>query len=307
MYAVSSVNEGRYRVLSEVMTTAFRNPAKQLQASQVMAWKTSEQSSFEGLNGSLLALVDLRPVPERPIVGAPVACAEPKVNLVSSERSAEANLLLLRDDTLFPPPSSFELAVPPLLLTKFQPVISSPQPEDVIAVPENPLEDVMERLKTAVADFIDAELMELRHGQTWVEVEIRSKVLFASGSANLNERAEKPLEKIASVLSGVDHRIRVEGFTDNVPISTEVYPSNWELSAARAASVVHLLAKQGISPNRMAAIGYGQYQPVADNSTAAGRARNRRVVLVILSDDESPAELSAPKPRDRSAEPERIS
>jgi len=70
-------------------------------------------------------------------------------------------------------------------------------------------------------------------------------------------------------------------FTDNLPISTDKFPTNWELSAARAGSVVRMLAAQGVDPSRLAAVGYGEFQPVADNATAAGRARNRRVILVV--------------------------
>lgn len=75
--------------------------------------------------------------------------------------------------------------------------------------------------------------------------------------------------------------MHVEGFTDNVPISTVLFPSNWELSTARAASIVRLLAMDGVDPSRLAAVGYGEFQPVADNATPEGRARNRRVVLVV--------------------------
>jgi hypothetical protein len=76
----------------------------------------------------------------------------------------------------------------------------------------------------------------------------------------------------------------VEGFTDNVPISTRVFPSNWELSAGRAATVVRIFSQDGVEPARMVAIGYGEYRPKADNSTPKGRSKNRRVVITILAD-----------------------
>ncbi|MNT25492.1 Motility protein B [compost metagenome] len=75
--------------------------------------------------------------------------------------------------------------------------------------------------------------------------------------------------------------MHVEGFTDDLPIRTAQYPTNWELSSARAASIVRLLAMEGVNPARMASVGYGEFQPIAGNDTAEGRARNRRVVLVI--------------------------
>ncbi|MCK7494375.1 MAG: OmpA family protein [Comamonadaceae bacterium] len=80
----------------------------------------------------------------------------------------------------------------------------------------------------------------------------------------------------------IPNRIQVEGFTDNRPINTPVCPSNWELSASRAANVVHVLMNSGVRPERMSAIGYGEYQPIADNKTEQGRMQNRRVVLVIM-------------------------
>ena len=91
------------------------------------------------------------------------------------------------------------------------------------------------------------------------------------------------LRGLAEILGPMPNRIHVEGFTDNLPIKTSVYPSNWELSAARAGSVVRLFELYGVDPSRLAAIGFGEHRPVADNTTADGRARNRRVVLVILA------------------------
>src|SRR5690606_6115900 len=82
--------------------------------------------------------------------------------------------------------------------------------------------------------------------------------------------------------------VRVEGYTDDVPIQTAVFPSNWELSTARAASVVHLLAEEGVNPGRLAVVGYGEHQPVADNATVEGRNANRRVLLVILAAPDGP-------------------
>ena len=91
------------------------------------------------------------------------------------------------------------------------------------------------------------------------------------------------MRKIAKLLKTRPNRIQVEGFTDNVPINTQIFPSNWELSASRAATVVRKLAKFGIEPSRMMAVGYAEYRPKADNSTAEGRRKNRRVVMTILA------------------------
>jgi chemotaxis protein MotB len=92
------------------------------------------------------------------------------------------------------------------------------------------------------------------------------------------------LSKLAQVLREAPNGVRVEGHTDNIPIATPLFPSNWELSAGRAASVVHLFADQGLQPSRLAMVGYGQFRPREDNASAEGRNRNRRVMVIILAD-----------------------
>jgi chemotaxis protein MotB len=94
----------------------------------------------------------------------------------------------------------------------------------------------------------------------------------------------------------------VEGFTDNVPINTPVYPSNWELSAARSATVVRLLSQFGIEPSRMVAMGYAEFRPKSDNLTEQGRTQNRRVVLTILAELDIPRGISDKTVRDLSPE-----
>ena len=117
-------------------------------------------------------------------------------------------------------------------------------------------------------------------------VNILDRVMFDSGEAVLQPGGESVLRKIAGILAGhPELKIHVIGHTDNVPIHTR-FPSNWELSAARALAAVHFLTeKAGVDPRRVGAIGYGEYRPIADNSTAEGRARNRRIAITILADE----------------------
>lgn len=108
-------------------------------------------------------------------------------------------------------------------------------------------------------------------------------VLFDSGEAKIKPRAVPLMEKIAGLLQvDEDHPINVEGHTDNVPIHSSQYPTNWELSTARASSVVRLLIADNAPADRLGAVGYAQLHPLASNSTAKGRARNRRVEIVLL-------------------------
>lgn len=114
-------------------------------------------------------------------------------------------------------------------------------------------------------------------------ISIQDTLLFESGSADITPRAREILDKVITVLATAPNYIKVEGHTDNLPINTARFPSNWELSVLRATNVVQLMAGEGeISPDRISATGYGQYRPVASNATEEGRSRNRRVDLVIL-------------------------
>jgi chemotaxis protein MotB len=116
-------------------------------------------------------------------------------------------------------------------------------------------------------------------------VSLNNATFFDSGSAELKKDTEKTLLEIANTISVMNNYIRVEGHTDNVPMNSTVYRSNWDLSAARAANVVRLLTSQtSIPPEMMIAVGYGEYRPVADNSTEEGRAKNRRIDIIVLSE-----------------------
>jgi chemotaxis protein MotB len=147
------------------------------------------------------------------------------------------------------------------------------------------LQEIAHTIEQEMFPLIKEGLVKIRRFQFWLEIEINTAVLFPSGSDRLEIEAIPVLKKIAAVLSGYANPLRVEGFTDDVPINTPVFPSNWELSTARATSVVHLLQEEGIAAGRMAAVGHGEFKPVMPNDTAEGRRENRRVVLVVLSNE----------------------
>lgn len=122
-----------------------------------------------------------------------------------------------------------------------------------------------------------------------LRITIAERTLYASGHADVTSSGRKVLDKIIPTLQqATDQRIEVEGFTDDVPVSGHLrgkYKTNWELSAARAAGVVEYLQKKGIDPSRMTLAGHGQYAPTGDNSTAAGRAENRRTNIDLIPVD----------------------
>lgn len=204
MYSISSINEGKYKILSDSLTGVFNQPDRAI-----------------------------KPIPvgdERP------RTTEPDQSLVDEER---------------------ELSAP------------------------DSLESIANSVREAFGELIQSEQLRVSGNELWIEIELSSSLLFTSGDAVPNNAAFDIIEKVAKILSPFENPIHVEGFTDNQPIQTAQFPTNWELSTARAASIVRMLAMDGVNPSRMAAVGYGEFQPVADNGTAEGRGRNRRVVLVI--------------------------
>jgi len=113
-------------------------------------------------------------------------------------------------------------------------------------------------------------------------VSIQETLLFESGSADITAQARDILEKVSTVLAAAPNQIKVEGHTDNLPINTAKFPSNWELSVIRSTNVLHILQHDGISPDRLSATGYGEFRPISSNDTDAGRGKNRRIDLIIL-------------------------
>lgn len=224
MYAVSSVNEGKYRVLSDSLTAAFRGTPRTME-----------------------------PVP----VG---------------DKPAKAK----GDDTV--------AGIKPNQAIKF------PDPVEVEAEKKASedealqlqLRQMTEDLQNAMQVLIDQDMIRVQRAPSWVEVEIKTDILFPSGSAEIETAAVEILESLAAILAERPYPIRVEGHTDNRPIKTAQFPSNWELSAARASRIVRLFEQRGITASRMVVAGMGENQPLADNATPDGRNRNRRVALVIL-------------------------
>ena len=146
------------------------------------------------------------------------------------------------------------------------------------------LDEIQARVEEAMRDMIDKGAISIKRSEYWIEVEMNAEVLFDSGSSDLYPSVVPILNDLGKTLVNFPNHVNVEGHTDTIPINTESFPSNWELSGGRAATVVRLFEFSGIQPDRLAAIGYGEYYPIADNSTREGRTQNRRVVAVILAE-----------------------
>lgn len=136
-------------------------------------------------------------------------------------------------------------------------------------------------LKQALAPLAAQGKLRISEGALGITVDINASALFAPGEARLDLGAIRALGTVGRLLAEGDFPIIVEGHTDNIPISTPQFPSNWELSAARAASVVRLFIDTGMDSRRLSAVGHADQRPVADNATADGRQNNRRVAITI--------------------------
>jgi chemotaxis protein MotB len=153
------------------------------------------------------------------------------------------------------------------------------------------MNDVLVQLKENLKSSIDNGSIRLSSDSRGLTVSLTEAGFFDPGSAAVQPEAYAIVDKIAATLLDVRFDIRVEGHTDNTPIHTALFPSNWELSTARATNILqYLISNSGISPHRLSAVGYGEYHPAAPNTTAAGRAINRRVDLVILGASAQKAE-----------------
>lgn len=206
MYSISSVNLGKYRVLSNSMTTAFNKASSQV-----------------GQPGSQLGISVQR---------APISIG----------LEGQAGLKAMTETAA--------------------------------------------QIEKNMKEWIKKGQIAVRGNEKWLEVEISNSVLFTSGSAQLSRQASEILTSLAGAFKESNNPLYVSGYTDDLPINTVRYPSNWELSAARASSVVRLFAQAGINPARMGAIGFAEFRPSIENTSEQNRQRNRRVVIRVLAGED---------------------
>jgi chemotaxis protein MotB len=162
----------------------------------------------------------------------------------------------------------------------------SPEPEQAPPKEEDKVDTGLVELKRKLENYISQNSLQavvtLGDTERGVEVSLKDVVLFDSGSAVLKERSFKTLNGLVGLINTVPNSISIEGHTDNEPISTSTFKSNWELSSARAASVLHYFDNRNVDPKRLQFTGFGEYHPLVPNNTAKNRQANRRVTIVIL-------------------------
>lgn len=151
------------------------------------------------------------------------------------------------------------------------------------AAVQQDLRQLQAQLAAVLSPQIAEHVVALRLGRDGLVVSLREAGFYESGTAVPDARSQATLDKVAAKLASVPYDLRIEGHTDNVPIHTAQFASNWELSTARASELAKLLiVRYGFSPGRLSAAGYGEYHPVAGNDTAEGRGQNRRVDIIVL-------------------------
>lgn len=173
------------------------------------------------------------------------------------------------------------------------PIISDQAPNDSIPAVEEPakkdepvktadeLAQISDLVSEKFSQLMDEQLIQVSSNELWLQIELKDSILFASGNADPSAQALMIFDEIAGILKNYTNPVQVEGFTDNVPINSAKYPTNWELSSARASAIVKVLASKGVAPERLSAVGYGEFQPVASNATPESRAQNRRVAIMV--------------------------
>ncbi|PVZ66688.1 flagellar motor protein MotB [Pelagibaculum spongiae] len=180
-----------------------------------------------------------------------------------------------------------QLSIDPIQIGIPVPVkeIRKPEPERHLEAGDGKrpvgLQQINEELKLALADQLSSKKIRVTLEEDRLEIELKNQLLFQPASARIQNSVKPLLRSLGMALSPYMHPVHVEGFTDDRPVDNFIYPSNWELSAARAAAVVRSLANYGVLPQRLSATGYGEYFPINDNADPLERADNRRVLLII--------------------------
>ena len=242
MYAVSVVNEGKYRVMSNSIIEAFNGSSHVIAP---MPQTRAQPHNVDPAIASPASQPGAATIPVSvPIPGRPQMMRAVDSRAAASPTTEKRNLDMIRDQ-----------------------VVKALQP------------------------LIDKQMVIVRKTTSWLEVELRTDILFPSGVAKLSPQANDVLNSMAAILKPFPNTVRIEGYTDDRPINTALFPSNWELSAARAASVARLFTEQGVDPTRLGIMGWGEYHPHADNATEDGRNRNRRVLIVVLSEEGEPQRI----------------
>jgi chemotaxis protein MotB len=248
MYSISSVNSGKYRVLSNALSAAFRGT---------------------------------------PLSPQPISIGEPLANVSEQMPISQVNRMFAAGM-----PAYMHMPLPQARGTvrdgAAHPGSADPRQAQNAALAEaegarqRELDSIATDVSGVMSNLIKSNAVQVHKLGDAVEVQISADILFASGMAEPAPAAVPVLANLAEALKPWPNAVQVEGHTDDVAVRSGAFRSNWELSGARAGSVVRLFTEHGVNPQRLAVVGYGQYRPLQPNTSATGRNANRRVAIIIL-------------------------
>lgn len=244
MYSISQVNDSKYRVLSETFVEAFNQPDD--------TEKVPDPNSQLNPSNDVITPIDTGKT------AVTQAINNEQTPIISDQARKENELAIVEPEIAKPEINNQEQIKTSDELAQISDLVS-------------------EKFEQLIAD----QLIQVSSNELWLQIELKDSILFASGGADPSTQAIGIFDEIAGILKNYSNPVQVEGFTDNVPINSARYPTNWELSTARASAIVKVLATKGIAPERLSAVGYGEYQPATTNETPEGRAQNRRVTIMV--------------------------
>jgi chemotaxis protein MotB len=255
-YHLSSSNDSRKKASRERWLISYSDYMTLMFALFVVLYATAiiEDEPFSVLSESIEKIFKITPNQDKAI-SLPIVASEPALNTANEK-------------------------------TKLNPSVAENDSVNVVNnLPNRPLgsslEEIGQTFKDSLKVLTDNSAVKLQQDMDWLTIELNSGLLFPSGSASPSYSAKVVIGHIAESLAQIDNLIEIRGYTDDLAINTEIFSSNWQLSAARAASITNLLQDNKIDKSRLSIKAYGENQPVASNETREGRAQNRRVVIAV--------------------------
>jgi len=299
MYSVSSVNEFKYRILTTSVLNAFGQapppsaaalPIPKPEQELTPATSSEPTATFNETVASVVAPENVMLQMSKTLSRNPQPESGTGKGSITPGASASPggdNLISIQPPLPAEPPGG------PSANNAAQ------QEEEESEQIKQQMDGVAQDIRSALASMIKGGSVSVTRSKRGVRIEINASVLFTPGGYKLTEESIRALSATSQILAQKNYTIQVDGYTDNVPIKNSVFPSNWELSAARAGAVVRLFTQNGIADERLTATGHSANDPVQSNETAEGRAKNRRVTVGIMSPhNTSPIVMQSPESKD---------
>jgi chemotaxis protein MotB len=287
MYAVSSINSSKFQEMAEAFSTAFIGRQVTIQAS---GFSAANKAPFDFMPSPVHVPIVTR---QKQIKDLPPALKQDDVSADPDEVDGKIDPFAKETDMKnIPKPPPIVVQTPRSDVTPSEEPKAPPVQADKIK--RAPLDKAYEELKKALVQLIGKGQVRVSLQSLGIVIDINEVLLFRSGKAHLTPQALPLIDDIAKVLHGLPYQIQVNGFTDDTPIHNREFDSNWDLSATRSIAVVKRFAAAGLDPALLVGAGFGQYHPVAPNTSAEGKTMNRRVSIVVVSSVQGEDPLRTP-------------